>query len=293
MTNTTTGFNQPPLAPPPPRVRLAARTPGLRWLAAAMLGLLAGLAGAAEHAQPQRREWKIDGTAREALVYAPPSAAKTASPLVFGFHGHGGTMRNAAASFRLHECWTEAAVVYMQGLPTPGVLTDPEGKKPGWQKSVGDQGDRDLKFFDAVMETMKKDYKIDPTRIYATGHSNGGAFTYLLWSARGEAFAAVAPSGSAARNARDLKPKPALHLAGQADPLVRYRWQEAMMQAVRRVNGCEDEGKPWASSGDLVGTIYPSKGGTPFVSLIHPGGHKFPPQAPELIVRFFREHPAK
>ncbi len=258
-------------------------------LAAAMLWALA-TAAPADQTQPQRREWTVDGTTREALVCAPALAAKTDSPLVFGFHGHGGTMRNAAASFRLHECWGEAVVVYMQGLPTPGALTDPEGKKPGWQKAVGDQGDRDLKFFDAVLASMKKDYKIDPKRIYATGHSNGGAFTYLLWSARGETFAAVAPSGSAARNARELKPKPALHLAGKTDPLVRFRWQELMMQAVRRINGCDETGKPWASSGDLTGTIFPSKGGTPLVTLIHPGGHKFPREAPELIVRFFKEH---
>ncbi len=258
-------------------------------LAAALLWALAASAPA-DQTQPQRREWTVDGTVREALVCAPASAARTPSPLVFGFHGHGGTMRHAATSFRLHECWSDAVVVYMQGLPTPGALTDPEGKKPGWQKVVGDQGDRDLKFFDAVLASMKKDYKIDPKRIYSTGHSNGGAFTYLLWMARGETFAAVAPSGAAGRFVRDLKPKPALHLAGKTDPLVRFRWQELMMQAVRRANGCDETGKPWASSGDLVGTIYPSKGGTPLVTLIHPGGHKFPREAPELIVRFFKEH---
>src|SRR6478672_3764464 len=51
-------------------------------------------------------------------------------PLVFDFHGHGGKDRHAARSHRLHEAWPEAVVVYMQGLNTPGKLTDPEGKKP-------------------------------------------------------------------------------------------------------------------------------------------------------------------
>jgi polyhydroxybutyrate depolymerase len=32
---------------------------------------------------------------------------------------------------------------------------------------------------------MKQDYRVDEQRIYATGHSKGGAFTYLLWAARG------------------------------------------------------------------------------------------------------------
>ena len=88
--------------------------------------------------------------------------------------------------FAYHKHWPEAIAVYMQGLNTPGVLTDPEGKRPGWQKRVGDQNDRDLKFFDAVLATLKKDYRVDEKRVYATGHSNGGAFTYLLWAARGD-----------------------------------------------------------------------------------------------------------
>ena len=81
----------------------------------------------------------------------------------------------------------------MQGLPTPGQLTDPEGKRNGWQKTVGDQKDRDLKFFDAVLTKLKADYKVDESRIYSMGHSNGGGFTYLLWAARGDQFAAFAP----------------------------------------------------------------------------------------------------
>ena len=91
-------------------------------------------------------------------------------------------MNNAARSFQIHERWDEAIVVYMQGLNTPGQLTDPEGKKRGWQKEKGDQKDRDLRFFDEVLKAMKSEYKVDVKRIYSTGHSNGGGFTYLLWA---------------------------------------------------------------------------------------------------------------
>ena len=146
------------------------------------------------------REWKVDGVARAALVYAPVTAKTNPAPVVFAFHGHGGTMERASKMFGYHTEWPEAIVVYMQGLNTPGQLTDPEGKKPGWQKTVGDQNDRDLKFFDAVLTSLKKDYKVDAKRIYSTGHSNGGGFTYLLWAARGEHFAAFAPSASVGRS---------------------------------------------------------------------------------------------
>jgi polyhydroxybutyrate depolymerase len=146
---------------------------------------------------PSRREWKVDGVVREALVYAPTSAASGSTPIAFAFHGHGGSMNNATRMFSFHTHWPEAIVVYMQGLNTPGRLTDPKGEKPGWQRTVGDQDDRDLKFFDAVLASLKQDYRVDAKRIYATGHSNGGGFTYLLLAARGSTFAAFAPSAAA------------------------------------------------------------------------------------------------
>ncbi len=233
--------------------------------------------------------YTVDGVAREALIYAPPTAKSSPAPVVFVFHGHGGNARQAARSFGIYREWPEAISVYMQGLPTKGQLTDPEGKKPGWQGRVGVEGDRDLKFFDTVLAKLKTDYKVDPKRIYSTGHSNGGGFTYLLWAERGDVFAAMAPSAAAAPfSMPKLKPKPAMHLAGESDPLVKYEWQVQTMNVVRKLNRCEARGSAW----NEVGTIYASPSGTPFVSLIHPGGHQFLQDAPPLIVKFFKEHPA-
>ncbi|MDB5321651.1 MAG: hypothetical protein JWN40_3282 [Phycisphaerales bacterium] len=242
---------------------------------------------------PIEKQWNIEGTPRKALLYLPPTATKTEAPLIFAFHGHGGTMQSAARTFAYHTLWPESIVVYMQGLPTPG-KTDPDGKLPGWQRLAGDHQDRDLKFFDALLADLKKDYKVDPKRIYCTGHSNGGLFTYLLWSARGDTFAAVAPSaGIAIGGLKGAKPKPALHVAGEQDELVPFAIQKRMMDSVRQLNDCATQGQPWAKSGTLVGTLYPSKTATPFVSIIYPGTHKFPAEAPALIVKFFKENPAK
>lgn len=251
-----------------------------------LLAVVCGLPIMADAADPVREEWKIDGVTREALIYAPAKQSGATTPVVFGFHGHGGSMRNAARSFRVHELWPEAIVVYMQGLATPGRLTDPDGKLPGWQHEPGDQDGRDLKFFDAVLKTLREKYKFDEDRVYATGHSNGGAFTYLLWAERPDVFAAVAPSAAGSRNVQSLKPKPAMHIAGENDPLVRFAGQERTMQVVRGVNGCQATGQKWAKGC----TLYPSENGTPFVSFIHSGDHKYPADAPALIVRFFKEH---
>ena len=111
---------------------------------------------------------------------------------------------------------------------------------------------------------------------------------------RPDVFAAVAPSGAVANQvSKDLKPKPALHVAGESDPLVKYDWQKRSMDVVKTLNGCDADGTSWAKSGTLVGTHYPSKIGTPLVTLIHTGGHGFPSEAPELIVKFFKEHAKK
>ncbi len=252
-----------------------------------LLGLTGSFARGAEEDGFQQMSFMMDGVARTALVYAP-SAAKTAStPLVFVFHGHGGSAEQAARSFALDRQWPEAISVYMQGLNTPGQITDPQGERPGWQAALGDQGDRDLKFFDAVLARLKQDYHVDAKRVYCTGHSNGGGFSYLLWLARGDVFAAIAPSSAAARYADKLAPKPAIVIGGKSDPLVKFAWQELTMAAIHKVNGCAAAGEPW----DKQGTIYQSKGGTPLVACIFPGGHQFNPASPALIVRFFKEHP--
>jgi polyhydroxybutyrate depolymerase len=239
---------------------------------------------------PQKMEWTVDGVAREGLVCAPTRESAGGPPLVFGFHGHGGSMQNAARSFGLHELWPEAVVVYLQGLPTPGQLTDPDGKKAGWQKAPGDQGDRDLKFFDAVLAAMKEKYKVDVARLYCTGHSNGGAFTYLLWASRPDVFAAIAPSAAAgARPQKDTKPCPTLHLAGEKDPLVKFEAQLRAVGILRTLNGCDDQGKDWEKGC----TLYPSSKDAPVVVFVHPGGHQYPAEGPALIVKFFKSQAKK
>jgi polyhydroxybutyrate depolymerase len=191
--------------------------------------------------------------------------------------------------FRLHTLWPEAIVVYMQGLNTPCRLTDPNGEKPGWQRTVGDQDDRDLKFFDAVLASLKQDYRVDAKRIYATGHSNGGGFTYLLLAARADRFAAFAPSAAATGPGIKLsQPKPILHVAGENDPLVKFEWQQHTLEAVRKLNQC-GEGKPWTDENGC--TIYESTVNAPVVTFIHSGTHAYPAKAPAIIVKFFKQNP--
>jgi len=263
-------------------------TPIWRVLASSLFALMLNLSTANSAETLAHREWKVNGVIREALVYIPSARSTNPAPVIFAFHGHGGTMQHAARMFHFHTLWPEAIVVYMQGLNTPGRLTDADGAKPGWQIAAGDQNDRDLKFFDAVLATLNAEDRIDVKRIYATGHSNGGSFTYLLWAKRGDVFAAVAPSAAVdARDVSRLRPKPVFHIAGEKDPLVKFTWQQRMIRALRSLNQCS-AGEPWEQEKDC--TFYASKIGAPVVTLIHSGTHQFPERAPELIVKFFQQH---
>ena len=234
---------------------------------------------------PQEMEWTVNGVLRKALVYIPTALSQKPMPVIFAFHGHGGTMLNMYNTRRFDKLWPEAIFICPQGLKTPGALTDPEGKATGWQMDA-DNSNKDLLFFDAMLKTIKSDYKIDAKKICATGHSNGGGFTYLLWATRGDIFAAVAPTASAAgRLISKLTPKPAFHLVGETDPLVKPLWQKTTYTAVMKLNNCIDKGEKL----DQFSTIYPSKSGNPFVLFSHPGGHQYPAGANEAIIKFFKE----
>lgn len=239
------------------------------------------------------RTWTVDGAKRTALVRVP---ADSKSPLavVFCWHGHGGNSAQAARGWAFDKADAASILVYPQGLPTVSPLVDKEGRHSGWQSAVGEGGDRDIKLFDAILADLKKERAIDDRRIYSMGHSNGAAFSYVLWQARPDVLAAVGSvAGSLTVKARDLKPLPVIHVAGENDPLVRFAWQKATFAAVRRFNACTDEGKPYAKEGGLEATLFTSTKGAPLVTAIHQGGHEYPKGSSELITRFFKENPRK
>ena len=84
---------------------------------------------AGQETEPTTLTLKVGDLKRTALVFAPAASESQDHPLVFAFHGHGGNAQQAAKSFDVHHLWPEAVVVYPQGIPTPGRLTDPDGKR--------------------------------------------------------------------------------------------------------------------------------------------------------------------
>ena len=237
------------------------------------------------------KTWTIDGVKRTALVRVPAGVSGQLA-VVFGWHGHGGRSTHSAARWGYAEVDTTSILVFPQGLPTVSPLVDKEGRMPGWQTSVSSEGGRDLRFFDAMLADLKKEHPVDERRIYSMGHSNGAAFSYLLWQARPEVLAAIGSvAGSLRADAKLPSPMPVIHVAGEKDPLVKFAWQQATFAVVRKTNGCADDGKAWAKEGVLEATLYASSKGAPLVTALHAGGHEYAKGSTELIVRFFKENP--
>ncbi len=234
---------------------------------------------------------EVDGVKREAIVIPGSKVAPEAgSPLIFAFHGHGGTARNSQNRFELHKHWPEAIVVYMQGLPGVPGIRDPEGNRAGWQKNPGELNDRDVKFFDAMLKEIKEKHKIDDKRIYAMGHSNGSRFVCVLWKMRGETFAAVSTSGGqGGLMLRDAKPLPLLAIAGQKDPLVPFTGQRLSIDML--VRGYQIDKSKSKKEGLLE--LMLGKDGVELVTMFHPGGHEWTKEMNPEIIKFFKRQVKK
>ena len=242
-----------------------------------LVGLLLILGACGASAEVIR--WQVDGVTREAVVYAPTASRGEAGvPLVLSFHGYGDDMQNFQHT-NVHVAWRDAIVVYFQGLETRGGLL-------GWQVELGG-GNRDLKLVDVALASLRESHNVDDDRIYATGYSNGGMFTYLLWAERPGVFAAYAPVAARLRpSVRPAQPKPLFHVAGDRDQVVRFADQEAAIEVAIEVNGVR---ATTTGCGDGC-TVYGPGTPAPVMTWIHAGAHVYPRGTSERIVSFFREH---
>lgn len=233
-----------------------------------------------------QQNFEVEGVNRTAVIYEG-NAKREKSPVVLIFHGHGGNVRNAQRRLNFHDAWKEALVVYLQGIPGVVGITDAAGTKNGWQKNPSELNDRDVKFVDAVLEDLKKNYQIDDKRIYAVGHSNGSRFVNVLWAMRGEKFAAfcgvAGPGGLMINNA---VPRSMWMSIGENDPLVPATNQKMTIPIVQRVLKI-DVTKGLTNGGS---TIYKGINNTELVVEIRNAGHEFPQESIPAMVEFFKRN---
>jgi len=129
----------------------------------------------------------VEGTERTFLVHIPPSIQPDIPiPLLFNFHGRTDTAVHQQEISHMNAKADEAGFVVV----APQAIDNP----PTWWGAVPTEiGDADMVFFDELLEHLQAQINIDPTRIFATGFSNGASFANRLACSRSDIFAAVAP----------------------------------------------------------------------------------------------------
>lgn len=244
----------------------------------------------------QKMTWIIEGVKREALVHIP--AKDTVYPVLFAFHGHGGTHYGfARKSFEYY--WPNAIVVYPQGLRTKSE-GDPEGIQSGWQHSVGEVNpftgikDQDMKFFDAMLSTIENSYHVNHKHIFVHGWSNGGEFVYdALWAARGSKLAALCLAAATVDVTHGKRPLPVMHIVGTSDttnPFVNFDSSKKSIRAILSLDQCNADSTVWAQGEHgLLAMRYRSRTHNPVIFLQYDGYHRYPPTVPPLIVKFFKQ----
>jgi len=123
----------------------------------------------------------------------------------------------------------------------PFILVSPQSPGRGWNPDT-------LK---ALIDDVKKNYRVDEDRVYLTGLSMGGFGTWALAAAHPEVFAAIAPicGGGNPRDASKIKDLPIWVFHGAKDTTVPLARSEEMVKALK------DSG-----ASELKFTVYPEAG---------------------------------
>jgi len=194
---------------------------------------------------------KVDNTLQPYQVYVPTNYDKSKSfPLIIALHGMGGDENSYFQAYAQGAFKTEAE---KHGY----IVACPKGRKPASMYL----GDADKDVMDVLAE-MRRDYNIDPDRIYLTGHSMGGYGTWSVAMSHPEVFAALAPISGGSSTPAGL-PKiahiPQLVVHGDTDPTVPVERSRVMVEAGKKL-GAEIKyiEVPGGDHGSVVAPNFPA-----------------------------------
>ncbi len=163
-----------------------------RWLLrSALTAHLAGIVLPGDIAAQVMR-FTHDDIKRKYIVYLPASYATSPErhyPIVLHFHGGGMTAAEQMLYTRMNVTADrhDFIVVY------------PQGVSQDWNVGFGQayaEGTDDVGFTEAVLDHLLATFRVDTTRLYATGLSRGGFFAHRLAAELSHRLAAVASVGA-------------------------------------------------------------------------------------------------
>jgi polyhydroxybutyrate depolymerase len=198
----------------------------------------------------QRIKLNIDGLKRTCDVYSPAGAETEPRPLIFLFHGHGGSANQLigrSGNHAPHRIWLEIAEREKLVIAVPLGAQSPDGG-PGWNDCRADAQSNpktnDVTFIRELIEALARSRAVDRRRIFASGISNGGNMALRLALELSDQFAAVAVVSSAMPKVNacgpPAHPVSALFMNGTADPVLPYDGGEVA--------------KAWGKRGSVIST---------------------------------------
>ena len=117
-----------------------------------------------------------DGILRDYIVYIPASYdGSNAYPLLFSFHGGGGTSSDFINTNDMRPIADTAGFIAIY----PQAAIDPDDGSFSWLHKAPTTHN-DIFFIEAIIDTLITQYMIDNNRVYACGYSEGGIFSYEL-----------------------------------------------------------------------------------------------------------------
>ena len=173
---------------------------------------------------------KMSVSGREIHVYAP-SNLKENSPLLISCHGMDQDPNYQQSNTHWETVADTASFVVVYPRGGTGMST--------WDIS----GDKDTKWMTEIIAQMEKDYKINTKRVYLSGFSMGGMFTYNAMSKIADKIAAFAPtSGTNVMGAsKAQRPVPIIHPHGTTDDVLQYSQVEGFLKNYRDQFHCPSQ----------------------------------------------------
>ena len=258
--------------------------------------------------------------ARPFTVHEPPGVSAAApKPLLILLHGYGASGAIQEAYFKLTPATDAHAMLYVH---LDGTLNG-EGKR-FWNATDACCGFRstvdDSAYITAVVADVTAHFKVDQSRVFIVGHSNGGFMSYRMACDHSDKIAAiVSVEGATWSDPSRCKPTHAvatLEVHGLADQTIKYdgggiataKYPGAMttVQAWARNDGCTlTADSPAAAPHAIVAQLPPatvlsfSKGckRNGHAELwTQPGGVHIPafgPTFPDQVVTFLLAHPKR
>jgi polyhydroxybutyrate depolymerase len=158
----------------------------------------------------------VNGTDREYIIYVPESYnAATAVPLLLSFHGLTSNMEFNYNYTNFDELAERENFI----------VVHPNGIDNRWTLSASNNPDID--FIEALLEQLENDYNIESNRIYSTGMSNGGNFSFTLACGLSNRIAAIGSVTGlmlqvAIGDCIPTRPLAILHIHGTEDLIANY-----------------------------------------------------------------------